>query len=301
MRTAAFFLLLGWNIWAQTAAPLPDISYDASAPLALEEKPVKELRDCRLLDISFASPRGGRVTAYAVIPKGLMHPAGIVWQHWGQGDRSSFLPEALALGQKGAASILLNAPWLRPHARPARTPQQELAEWLQTVVDIRRAADVLIGHYGVPVARLAYVGHSYGATLGGLVAAGERRFHFLVLMGGFASLSDGTRHPLGSTSPPTPATRRMADALAVIDAERYIGSAPPAAVFLQFARFDRFVSAEQAERYTRAAREPKLVRWYDCGHEFNDGDSGRDREEWLSKLLQLSGASHMARAVIPRD
>ncbi len=249
-----------------------------------------------LLDISFASPRGGRVTAYAVIPKGLMHPAGIVWQHWGQGDRSSFLPEALTLGQKGAASILLNAPWLRPHARPARTPQQELAEWLQSVVDIRRAADVLTAHYGVPAGRLAYVGHSYGATLGGLVAAADRRFRFLVLMGGFASLSDATLHPLGSSAAPSPAMRRMAAALSVIDAERYIGSAPPAAVFLQFAHFDRFINPEQADRYARAAREPKLVRWYDCGHEFNDGDSGREREEWLSKLLQLSGASHMARA-----
>lgn len=297
MRSPVTLIFLGCLLLsAQSPARLPDIGYDAAAPLALEEKPVKDFRDCRLLDISFAGPRGGRVTAYAVIPKGLMHPAGIVWQHWGQGDRSSFLPEALALGKLGAASILLNAPWLLPNSRPTQTPQQELAQWLAAAVNIRRAADVLATRYGVPTGQLAYVGHSYGATLGGVIAAGERRFRYLVLMGGFASLGDATLHPAGSGKPPDTKTRRLAAALSVIDAERYIGSAPPAAVFLQFARYDRYITTEQAERYAAAAREPKLVRWYDCGHEFNDGESAREREEWLTKALRLSGASHVARA-----
>jgi pimeloyl-ACP methyl ester carboxylesterase len=173
-----------------------------------------------------------------------------------------------------------------------------LDQWLQSAVDIRRAADLLSSHYGVPAGRLAYVGHSYGATLGGVIAAGERRFRFLVLMGGFASIRDAVLHPLGSgSSQPDTKTRKIAEALSVIDAERYIGTAPPASVFLQFARYDRFVTAEQADRYAAAAKEPKLVRWYECGHEFNDGDSTREREDWLSAGLQLSGASHVARAV----
>jgi pimeloyl-ACP methyl ester carboxylesterase len=297
MRIPAVLICFGClALPAQTPARLPDIGYDASAPLSLEEGPIREFRDCRLLDISFAGPRGGRVTAYAVVPKGLTHPAGIVWQHWGQGDRSSFLPEALTLGNLGAASILLNAPWLLPHFRSAQTPQQQLAQWLEAAVNIRRAADVLATRYGVPSRQMAYVGHSYGATLGGVIAAGDRRFRFLVLMGGFASLSDATLHPAGSGVPPGAKTRKLAAALSVIDAERYIGSAPPAAVFLQFARYDRYITVEQAERYAAAAREPKLVRWYDCGHEFNDRGSMGEREEWLTRALQLSGASHVARA-----
>ncbi|HEY1340575.1 MAG TPA: prolyl oligopeptidase family serine peptidase [Bryobacteraceae bacterium] len=187
---------------------LPDISYDPAAPLDYRGSLVKDYGDAQLLDVSYASPRGGRVTAYAVLPARPTHPAGIVWQHWGQGDRSSFLPEALALAHKGAASILINAPWLRPEAKPG-PPGADLAQWLQTAVDIRRAVDVLLRQYGVQPARLAYVGHSYGATLGGVIAAGERRFHALVLMGGFASLSEGAKAP----------------ALAPIDAERYIAAA----------------------------------------------------------------------------
>jgi dienelactone hydrolase len=258
---------------------LPDISYKASAPLALQESLVKDFGYAKLLDIAYDSPRGGRVNAYAVIPQGAQR-AGIVWQHWGEGDRSSFLPEALRMAQRGAASILINAPQNRPD--PPKT--QGVDRWLQDAVDLRRAADALVDRYGVPVARLAYVGHSYGATLGGVIAAGERRFLALVLMGGFASLSDSILHPKQGP----PGTEQAAKELSVIDAERFIGRAAPAALFFQFARYDRYVTEEQANRYAAAASEPKLVRWYDCGHEFNDGQSAADREDWLTQQLGLS-------------
>jgi dienelactone hydrolase len=266
----------------------PDISYDAAAPLEFRETMVKDYGDARLLDVSYASPRGGRVTAYAIVPARPAHPAGIVWQHWGQGDRSSFLPEALALARKGAASILVNAPWLRAGAKPANTPEEELAQWLQSAVDIRRAADALVRQYGVQAARLGYVGHSYGATLGGVIAVGERRFRALVLMGGFASLSDAMLHPKQGPAPTGERTRKSAAALAAIDAERYIGQAAPAALLLQFARYDHFIDQRQADRYAAAASNPKDVRWYECGHEFNDPESARDREAFLDKALGLS-------------
>lgn len=253
---------------------LPDISYDPKTPLAIEEKPVKDYGTSRLLDLSFASPRGGRVSAYAVLPARGAHPAGIVWQHWGQGDRSSFLPEALALAERGAASVLVDAPFRRAGARPAKSPETELKEWLQAAVDIRRAADILIARYGVPAARVAYVGHSFGATLGGVIAAGEPRFRSFVLMGGLASMNSN---------------------LAALSAERFIGQAPAGSVLLQFARYDRFVTEEQAQRYTKAAGKSASARWYECGHEFNDAQSTKDRGEWLARRLDLAGATHVAR------
>ena len=255
------------------AQKLPDISYDARVPLAVEEKPVKDYGTSRLVDLSFASPRGGRVPAYAVIPARGGHPAGIVWQHWGQGDRSSFLPEALALAERGAASLLVDAPFRRTAARPAKTPEAELKEWLQAAVDIRRAADVLMSHYGVPAARLAYVGHSFGATLGGVIAGGEPRFRSLVLMGGFAS---------------------MPGKLSALDAERFIGQAATGSVLLQFARYDRFVAEEQAQRYIKAAGKAATARWYECGHEFNDAQSTKERQDWLARKLDLAGANYVA-------
>jgi len=269
---------------AQTAK-LPDVAYDPQALLALREAPVKDFGFARLMDISYDSPRGGRVTGYAVIPNGAAHPAGIVWQHWGQGDRSSMLPEAIAMARRGAASILINSPNNRPNPPQVKTAEESLALWLQDVVDIRRAADALVQNYGVPATRLAYVGHSYGATMGGVIAVAERRFRALVLMGGFASIADSMLHPKDGSA----GNLQFADVFSVIDAERFIGDAAPAAVLLQFARYDRFITEEQANRFAKAAGEPKLVKWYECGHEFNDAQSTADREDWLAKQLALGG------------
>jgi hypothetical protein len=262
---------------------LPDISYDPKAPLEFQHASIKDFGYARLLDISYASPRGGRVTGYAVVPSGTPHPAGVVWQHWGQGDRSSMLPEALVMSRRGAASILINSPTNRPNAPQPRTPDAMVAVWLQDALDPRRVVDVLIQQFAAPETRLAYVGHSYGATLGGLIAVAERRFRALVRMGGYASLSDSLLHPK-TGQPVDPA---VAAAFGTIDAEQYIGQAAPAALFLQFARYDRYISDEQANRYAAAASNPKLVRWYDCGHEFNDTQSARDREGWLAEQLAL--------------
>jgi dienelactone hydrolase len=252
--------------------PLPNLSYSRDASLEFREALVKDYGYARLLDISYVSPHGGRVTAYAVIPDRPPHPAGIVWQHGEQGDRASLLPDALTLAQRGAASILINAPWLRQGARRAATPKAQRADWLHSAVDIRRAIDVLLDRWDISPRRLAYVGQGYGATLGGILGPGERRFQTLVLMGGSG----------------------MAPGLPALDVRSFITQAAPAALLFQFARYDRGVSKEQAESYATSASNPKEVRWYDCGREFNDAQSARDRIEFLDKQLGLS--THVAGA-----
>ena len=218
--TQSFWLAFPIATTLAAQPKLPDISYDPRVSLAFQESLVKDFGFARLMDISYDSPRGGRVNGYTVIPAGAAHPAGIVWQHWGQGDRSSMVPEALNLARRGVASILINSPTNRPDPPQPKTPEDSLAIWLQEAVDLRRAADALLEHYGVP--------------------AGP------------------------------PGTPRMAELFRAIDAEQFIGHAAPAALLLQFARYDRFITGEQAQRYIAAASNPKTVHWYDCGHEFND-------------------------------
>ncbi len=283
MIRAVLTTLLIASVLPAQQPKLPDISYDAKAPLGLEETLLKDFGFARLMDLSYRSPRGGRVNGYAVVPTGVAHPAGIVWQHWGQGDRSSLLPEALVLARRGAASIPINSPTNRPNPPEIKTVEQSYALWLQDAVDLRRAVDALVEHYAVPPSRLAYAGHSYGATMGGILAVGERRFRALVLMGGYASIGDSFLHPKSGQ----PSDSHVAEVFAPIDAEKFIGRAAPAALLLQFARYDRYVSEEQANRYAAAASNPKTVRWYDCGHEFNDRQSAADREEWLAQQLSL--------------
>lgn len=79
--------------------------YDSNLPLDLQEKGVTERNGVRVHDITYASPRGGRVPAFLVTPSAARKGAkfaGIVFLHGGQGDRSSFLADGILLARAGA-------------------------------------------------------------------------------------------------------------------------------------------------------------------------------------------------------
>lgn len=54
---------------------------------------------------------------------------------------------------------------------------------MQQVIDMRRDVDVLLARKDMDSKRLAYVGHSYNASEGGIVSGVDRRFRAFVLIG----------------------------------------------------------------------------------------------------------------------
>src|SRR5208282_948948 len=117
--------------------------YDREAPLDVEEHGATPVSGAMVRDISYASPKGGLVPAYLVTPIGKGRFAGIVFVHWGQGNRSEFLAEALALARRGAESVLIDAPFNRldnPN-RDVKGPEGEASAYIQLVVDARRAVN----------------------------------------------------------------------------------------------------------------------------------------------------------------
>ena len=76
--------------------------YDGRAQLDVREAGIERRGRAVVRDLSYASPTLGRVSAYQVEPAAEVRPAGealcpaVVFLHWGQGDRASFLSEALA-------------------------------------------------------------------------------------------------------------------------------------------------------------------------------------------------------------
>jgi hypothetical protein len=143
---------------------------------------------------------------------------------------------------------------------------------------------------------LGYVGHSYGATYGGVVAGIERRIAAYVLMAGDPALSEWMRTTTHSAimhereTTPLDEYRAYLDALAPLDASHYIGHAAPAHLLFQFARHDEFVSGERAERYFALASEPKRIAWSACTRAFN-GQARRERAVFLSEQLGLAPPS----------
>jgi len=265
--------------------------YDAESPLDVQETGTERRGDVRVVDLSYASPLGGRVPAYLILPPGpsgaVKHPA-VLFLHPGQGSRATFVDEAVELARdRGFVSLTISAPFLRPENKGQRAgnpwnPEVSRKEQIQNVVDVRRGFDLLAARPEVDPKRLAYVGHSLGATVGGTLAGVEKRPIAYVLMAGYSSFTSATTngHDQGAIAFQellTPEQRKAyVDALAPLDAVHYLGRSRPAKLLFQFARNDEFITPLDAATSLAATPDPKDVKWYDTDHSFNE-QARRDR------------------------
>lgn len=306
--SAAFLWFVVLSVRGATASGPPPVlaeaklfDYDAKAPLDVEERLLREEGSVEIRDVTYASPKGGRVSAYLVVPKGAKAPfAGIAFGHWGAGNRTEFLAEAIVYARAGAVSILIDypwtrpAPWRRPRGAGLSEPEKDRDGSIQAVVDLRRAFDLLLSRSDVDPKRIAYVGHSFGAQWGAILAAVDRRMSTAVLIGGAPDLAGIV---LESNEPdiielrkaiPKEQLDRYFELLGPLDAIRYVGRAAPISLLFQFARFERYFNESAMKRYYAAAGEPKSERWYPTGHELNDLQAFADRSEWLQKQIGIA-------------
>ena len=120
------------------------------------------------------------------------------------------------------------------------------------------------------LSRIGYVGYSYGAAMGGLLAGIEPRIRAYGLMVGDGGLVnhflDGNE-PVGGFETIDPDMRESwLEAMRPIEPIHYVGHASASSLFFQNARYDTSVSEEDALAYQAAGSEPKQVQWYDSGH-----------------------------------
>ena len=248
--------------FAATAA-VAQFSYNASVPIEPKLVSRQSRNGATVQDITYARPKGGIVPAYLVTQPNASAAPAVVFMHWGLGDRHTFLDDALTLASYGVTSLLIEAPFNRPEAS-----RDENADVVQAVVDVRRGIDLLTARKDVDPKRIGFVGLSYGAHIGALLASSEPRLRALVLSGGLGSNAEAEKNP----------------ALAPYDAETWISKPHSAPVFLQFARNDEFISRDQAGRFIKATSDPVIYKWYEGNHQFNAA-ARNDRDAWLSTEL----------------
>jgi len=273
--------------------------YEQSLSLDVKEVGVEDRNGIRIHDISYASPKGGRVTAYLVVPSDKKKKfAGIIFMHGRPGSRKTFLDEALQFAKAGAVSLLIDAPFSRTGESkrdfdPTVTkPEADRDIYIQTVIDLRRGVELLLSRSDVDPKRIGFVGHSYGAHTGASLAGVEKRIKAFVIMAGAPSLTEFLRT---STIPGIVETRNALtkeqqdnyfSTLATVDPINYIGHVAPAALLLQFGKTDGYPTEDKAKLYSEKASNPKLVKFYDAGHTLND-EAKRDRAAWLREQIGI--------------
>ena len=304
----AFLLCVVLPLLAQDADLLRHFDYDQNAPPDIQEIGVDHRGSVAIHDISYASPKGGRVPAYLVVPEGKGPFAAVIWGHWympGSAflNRKEFLEEAVALAPAGVVSLLPDGPIARPGYKEDNSDlnEQQITDRVQAIVDMRRGADLLLARSDVDPKRLAYVGHSYNAETGAFLSGIDRRFKAFVLMAGTMS-DEVTLKTKEVQDYRQKAGPEKFDAFIAkyswLDQGKYVSHAAPAVVFLQYASHEQFLTPERDKDYAAVVSEPKRFRLYDAPHALN-AEARRDRIAFLVEQLRLKPVSHAVIASVP--
>jgi len=260
-------------------------NYSRSEPLKVETAGTQRRNGVSVQDVSFNGSEGERLQAYWVTPAGEGPFPGAVYVHPAPGDRTTFLEEAVLLGNQGVASLVVEAPWAQGEVFGPKLAEPEVAReaFTRVVKDLRRAVDFLISRSEVDANRIAYVGHSFGALVGGVLAGVEKRIRSFVLMAGTGSFMDVVS--LNMPFLEGPVLEHYAQVIAPIDPIHYVPRAAPSALFFQFGEQDDFPQ-DQFKRVAQAASQPKSVKWYDTDHYFQIVEAQKDRLDWLRTRLR---------------
>ena len=275
-------------------------SYDPTEPIDLQEAAAPtELADgVTVHDVSWASPTGGRATAWLVVPSGSGPFAAILYQHGSETDRNDFLDEAVAMAHGGAIGLVVDAPFARRGADRRNflqyysLPERERDMTAEAIMDLRRGIDLLVARPDVDPTRIGFVGHSWGASLGVVLAAVDPRPSALVLLSGRPSWTGflagtriasikRTRERIGEE-----AWHEYIDAMAPFDAMAEVANVDATRLYLQYGTRDDVVPPDVAQQLVDAAAGARTD-WYNSGHAL-DETATADRVAWLVERLGLS-------------
>ena len=282
--------------------------YDAKAALDTQDAGADFRGDVGIYDLSYANPKGARVSAYLVMPPGKGPFAAIIWGHWcwpnsDLHNRKEFLDEAVALAPSGVASLLIDFPIARPGYVPEKDPlsDKQVEELVEQVVAIRRGADLLFSRPFVDQKRLAYVGHSCGASAGAVVSGIDKRFRAFVFMASPISNEAMVKTPQFQAFRQQAGAEKIDAFLAKYpwtDEGKYIAHAAPAALLFQYAAKEDFLTPDLGKATAALASDPKQVKIYDVPHALN-AEARRDRIAFLAQQLQFKPPAAEVIAAIP--
>lgn len=274
----------------------------------MRETDVQKRDKVRLIELNYAGAGGDRVPAYLLVPPGGGPFPAIIWGHWLMkgsplANKDEFLEEAVVLARSGVVSLLIDAPqarndWVEIKGGPMEAAKQQSEASTHQVTDLRRGIDLLYGRPDVDRHRIAYVGHSWDAHVGAILAGVETRVSAYVLMAsGYADEEEA----FASKDPQRMAqikqvgednVREYFREYAWDDPVYFLGHTDRESIFLQFASGDAGSSGLAAYKSTaqkyldRFSSKDKKMEFYDASHALNAA-ARLDRDRWLQKHLGI--------------
>jgi dienelactone hydrolase len=256
-------------------------AYDASAPFDLVERGSGPDGSLTVRDIEFASPKGGRARASLIAPATSARLPAMVFVAGSNQRRADILAEALGVSRRGVVALVLEQSQIAA-ARPQlwTFTAQDRDEAIQTVIDARRAIDLLIARSDVDRARVGYYGFSYGAWLGAITAAVDMRVNLVVLRSGGPAILTEIARASGRTLTP-----EYSALMATVDQMTYAPSIA-APVLVQNGLRDTTYTSGQMREWQDRVGGAKTVKNYDAGHTL-DASANADALTWIAERWRL--------------
>jgi predicted esterase len=275
----------------EVATPVPDIGLftsQASGPPAQVIRSTDTTDGVSVSDIGFENGRGGQTDAYLVAPEAGGGGAAILWFHWLEtgaptSNRTEFLDEATSLARQGVVSLLVQGtlPWTTPPASVSADSAGVEAE----VVMVHRGLDLLRARPDVDAARIALVGHDFGAMYAAVAAGSDTSVAALAMMAPTARWADWFARYWQVQEP----ADAYAAGMAPLDPVTWLPEVAGRPSLLQVGTLDQYVPQRVVGALTAAIGPGNDVRSYDAGHELNEAARG-ERDAWLAQVLGLSPA-----------
>jgi dienelactone hydrolase len=220
------------------------------------------------------------------------HPAAsgdaVLWAHWlgavPTTNHTEFLVDAQALAERGVRSLLLDMPWSQPGwFTKVRAPEHDYTDTIGAVLVLRRSLDCLAALPHVDPAKIAVVGHDFGAMTAALLLAADPRPSYAVLMA--PALTFWEWYLLGG--PPTDQGAYVAQ-MSVLDLPGWLTRGQQRGTLLQFAKNDQYVAESTGVAFYNATpNRDRAIKVYDLGHDLDDETAHEDRVAWL--IVRVGG------------
>jgi cephalosporin-C deacetylase-like acetyl esterase len=231
----------------------------------------------------FNGPGEKQTNSVLVTPSGAPKNApAVLWVHWlgepATTNHTEFMSDAQELAKHGVVSLLVDMPWSQKDwFTGVRTPENDFADTVAQVVTLRRALDCLTAVLGVDKARVAYVGHDFGAMDGALLLAVDQRPQYAVLM--TPTLSYWEWYLLGKQpADPGAYVRQMS----AFDLPGWLANGHQKATLLQFGQNDEYVSQATGIALRNATpNRDRTLKAYKLDHSLEDATAHDDRRAWL--------------------
>ena len=213
----------------------------------------------------------------------------IIFQHWGEGDKSEFLEEAKGFSKKGFVCIMPDGPWKCPKSTITSFQRQGFDMYRQCVMNDRTAIDLALQTMHIDTTHIYFVGHSFGCNTGAILSAIDPRIDYFVFMAGLSSMTKNlqvTQHPdfVEWRNAEPVQFRNWIRATRILDAELYLPF-KTAPCLIQVANRDEYITNAENDAFISVTPDPKTVKKYDSNHALNE-KAKKDRKAWIVAHLK---------------